>query len=273
MFLKKENLYHPFTNSSIGFFVMDGKSGNDDYQFVLENFDLFYQPTEHPIFALVLLVMRILIGSTGVYVNWKLYRMVKKENGLVNGVTQIYCLSSIVIGPIVLLFKTSTDFVHPLNEVIGQWYCSFGRLTGYFVFQVIIFHSLVVALMRYCFIVHEERVRQIGKNKTKKFFACLSIFIPVLFVTWRVLENAELDGFHFLNRCYGIDHKVFLAEASPKTLVFCVFESSQTTSMYDKILRITREATCKFKAVLVLFMGGNFSEAFIYYKTISHIQR
>ena len=127
--------------------------------------------------------------------------------------------------------------------------------------------------MRYCFIVHEGRVKRIGKNKTKNLFALLSILIPILFVTWGVFENSRVDGFHFLNRCYGIDHKVFLSETSPKRQLFCVFASSKTSSMYDKILNITLEATCIFKAVLTMLMGGNFSEAFIYYKTISHIKR
>ena len=149
--------------------------------------------------------------------------MAKEEKSIVNEVTQFYCLISMIAYPILLLYQTTADFVHPRKDIVGNWYCVIGRITFYIQLNVMLFHSFIVALMRYCFIIHEERAKAFGKTKLKNIFLWITIFIPCLFVTWGFMENQEMDNFLFLNRCYGIDHKVFQAELTGGTRLFCVF--------------------------------------------------
>ena len=79
---------------------------------------------------------------------YKLLKMVKKEKGLVNDVTQFYCIVMITNYPTWLLFVTMTDFLHPLKDIMGQWICSLMRIVFYMNFNVVIFHSFFVAFMR-----------------------------------------------------------------------------------------------------------------------------
>jgi hypothetical protein len=136
--------------------------------------------------------------------------------------------------------------------------------------------SFIIAMMRYWFIVHEEKVQKYGKEKTKRIFAFLSVFIPLFLVIWGTAENTELDPLIFVNRCYGRDHKVFLINISPLEVFnpyYCKFGNYSDEGMYGIILEMFKRATCIFKTILMLLMACNLTEGIIYYKIFSHIKR
>jgi hypothetical protein len=280
MGLKSQNLYHPFIKSDLGFFVHDTFSTENDTTFVLENIDFYYQPVEEPAFGILFIVLGLIMLVTAEFIQFKLFFMVKRENGLVKEVTHIYSLSCIIMIPFWLIIPSITDFIHPLNEVIGEWFCFLVRSFAFFHFNIITMHSLIIAMMRYWFIVHEESVRKYGKEKTKRFFAFLSIFIPLFLSIWALADtlagNIELDPFLFVNRCYGRDHKVFLINISPLEVFnpyFCKFGNYSEKGMYGKILETLQRASCISKTIIYLLMAGNFTEGIIYYRIFSHIKR
>ena len=279
MGLKNNNLYHPFTNSELGFFVPYSTTSNSkpyDTPFVLKNIDLYYQPVEEPGFGILYIVLGLILLAAAEFVQFKLYCMVKKENGLVKEVTQMYSLSSIIMYPFWLIVPTITDFIHPLNEVVGEWFCYLVQSLTFFHLNVITMQSFLIAIMRYWFIVHEENVKKHGKEKVKKFFAFLSIIVPLIMVIWGTAENTGLDPFLFVNRCFGRDHRVFLINISPLKFFnpyYCEFENYNGKGTYGKILELFTRATCIFKTLLTLLMASNISEGIIYYKIFSHIKR
>ena len=270
----KVNTYNPFTKSSLGFSVSSNFS-NAKYSFnLLDNLDLYHQPLEHPSTAISLFVARFLFILLAELILYKLLKTVRKENGLVNEVTQFYCIALITNYPFWLLFMTITEFLHPLKNIMGQWICSLMRVVFYTLFNVVIFQSFVVALMRYFFIVHEEKVKRLGKKKIKKIFLFLIIFFPCLFIVWGFIQNQELDAFKPINSCYAIDHKVFLAELineTPGKHLFCVFD--KIDGKYEYILSVVRYITCMTKQVLLILFGMNVFEGLIYYKIFSHMTR
>ena len=276
MVFNTENFYHPFSDSYLGFFGYDDKSKENDTCMVLENIDLYYQPVEEPAFGTIVLVTHILSLILGELVQFRLLAMVKNENGLVKEVTQIYSLTSIICCPISIIFTCATDFIHPLNEVIGQWFCTLAWIITFFFFSVITFQSFIVAMMRYCFIVHDEKVRKFGKEKTKRIFEFLTLFIPLMLVILEGIENPELHPFIYINRCYGKDHRLFLMDHSNFQVsnpYFCQFENHNDEGTYGTVLQILRKSSCISRMVINILMGFNFSEAILYYKIFSHMKR
>ena len=271
MVLNQNSLYNPFSQSSLGFSLFGEPPNDNNTNHVLEDVDLYYQPVEYPPIAIVNFLIRLSYFSLGEHVQFKLYKMVRKENGLVNEVTQFYSIASMVAYPVLLLHQTSVEFFHPMIDIAGHWFCIVGRLVFYFQLNVMIFHSFFAALMRYWFIVHEEKVQSFGKEKVKKIFLLTTIFVPFLFVTWGIMENQELDNFMFLNRCYGIDHKVFLAELTTGTNLYCVFTDIGIPG-FEYILNIIRQITCIIKFIVTVLIGLNLSELVIYIKIFSHIR-
>ena len=271
MSLNTRHLYHPFGQSSLGFSLSSNLHENRT-SLIIEDIDLYYQPLPNPAIATIQFLLKLTYTVLGEFVHFKLLNMVNKENGLVNEVTQFCCIVSLVVNPVGLLYETATDFFHPLKEIVGNVVCAAGRIIIYLHTYVAIFHSFITALMRYVFIIHEERVRAIGKTKTKRIFLILAISIPIVFVTWELVENQEFDMFLFLNKCYGIDHKVFLAELSTGKEMFCKMTPFGTNEHHPFTIKM-REYTCIIKFVLSLVAAFNISEGFLYILIFSDIKR
>ena len=278
MVLSYRNLYHPFLESDFGFFVQKGEFQEEFYEgFVVEEIDLYYQPLPDPVIGISFHVFRIILVGIGEFIHIKIWKLLNEENGLVKQVTKVYTITVMIVSPFMSLFNASIDFIHPLSEVIGEWYCTFGRLFMYLCWNIVSFHSFFVALMKYLFIVHEEKVDIYGKEKVKKGFLFLSFLVPLIVVTWGAIENEELDAMSFINKCYGRDHKVFLVDTSTLNVAgrnFCGYENidnNQTLTEWFSSLLL--QLSCIARVGISLFMGFNLFEGLLYFKILSHIYR
>ena len=138
----------------------------------------------------------------------------KRQNGLLTEITMVMTFAQILICPLNLIHSTAVASIHPLNEVIGDWYCHLASLLidihGIFVLS----HSMFSAVMRYVFILHHEKVQSYGREKVKRYFLVLYIVNCLLGVIWVRLEGPELSIIQTVNKCFGKDHKMFLLESS-----------------------------------------------------------
>jgi hypothetical protein len=106
--------------------------------------------------------------------------MVKKENGLLTHITKLLEIFQVILWPFLLLWDLTINLVHPVNEVIGDWFCALGWFL-LVLFMIIVLNSLyIAALMRYFFIIHQTRVNAYGKTRVKRILLVLSIAIPAL---------------------------------------------------------------------------------------------
>ena len=136
--------------------------------------------------------------------------------------------------------------------------------------------SFIVAMMRYWFIVKQESVEKYGKEKTKRGFLYLSIFLPVIICLWGIAENIELDLWLFVNRCYGIDHRMFLINIAPDTASnpkFCQIGTFDDKDLNGKILVFIERASCFFKFIVTVVLTANITESILYYKIFSRMKR
>ena len=269
--------YHPFNKSYFGFFIHGLESTQRRLiGFALEKIDLNQQPVLEPHLAFILFFIRSSLVFIGACIQLKLYLNIKKDDSLLKENAQLYAINHLVLWPTWLVLTTTTDFIHPVNEVFGQWFCILGSFLFYLGGLIMAFHSLVAALMRYLFIVHEAKVKEIGISRMKKIFLILSFLIPFIVALWTTLDAPEINAMHFINKCYGTDHKSFLIETSSLNVLksnFCAFEDYSETRMYGRLFQELRKLSCIGKTVVTLFIGFNFVEAFLYYKIISHLKR
>ena len=164
-------MYDPYFKTYLG--LLNQQHKNSSTYMAGSNIDhinLYYQPTPHLSTAIIFCTFRIIFLVIGEVVQFKLFKLVRKENGLVKEVTQLYTLTLMTSCPVWVILISVSDFVHPANEVIGQWFCTFGWLYTFFSWNIISFHSFIVATMRYFFIVKEEKVKRYGKPKAKRSF-------------------------------------------------------------------------------------------------------
>ena len=272
MFFKQESFYHPFTKSFLSFGATE-YSGENVTLSILQEIDLYYQPVEETVTGISYLAIEIILAVFSVFIQIKVFCLAKKEQGILREVTQIYLLSCLICLPF-MLFVHATDFIHPLNEIFGQWICTLMRFTLYLQINIVTYHSFVVAMLRYCFIVQEEKVQRYGKEKTKKLFIVSSILIPLLIVGWGFIENSEIDPVRYINRCNGIDHKFFLASTTNlNPYISLNLINSNSEDLFGKFLEIIKTTSFILKTFFNVLLALNLTEGFLYYKIFSHINR
>ena len=274
MFIESRNLYHPFLGSCLGIYIPDEFHKENSSGSVLQDLDLYYQPLKDPAIGIIICSIRLILILIGEFVHSRVLILIKKENGLVKEVTMICTITNMIVWPFWVIFTSGTDFLHPINEIIGKWFCSLSNLFMFYSFSIISFNSFIVAAMRYLFIVHKEKVEKFGKRKTKTVFLFFNLFVPAILVVLDVIENAELNPLSYINKCNGVDHKVFLADGKVFLApLSCGPAISVGTDLYGVMLEMIKRTCCIVKLVLVLVMGLNFFEGIIYFRIFSHIDR
>ena len=275
--LNSENLYHPFSNTTFGVFLNNAIVDDSVFGFVIEDVNLYYQPLQHPLIAVVFIALKLIILVAGGYLHVKVYRLMKQENGLLKNVTLLFVCCQMMFWPFVMIFSAITDFIHPMSEVAGQWFCHTGSFIFYFLGNIITSHSFIAALMRYFFIVHREMVNGYGREKAKRLFLVISVMLPLFMAAWEVVDGTELDSMSFINKCNGKHHKVFLLETSTSNVArrnFCGFEDyDNSVGISSQIGSIIHRISCVANRVIMLIMGLNVSEGVLYCLIWSHIYR
>ena len=275
MFPKTRPFYHPFENSTfIGFWITKEQQNFNLPGSIIDSVDLYYQPVQQPTIGTIFFGLKFTIILIGEMINSRLLNMMYQESSVINEVTKLYLFNQMISYPVSLVFITVTDFIHPANEVIGRWFCTLGWICIAFCGYITIFYSFFIALIRYFFILHPDQVEDYGKEKVKKIFKLLMIVIPILCVLWEATEEVAL--FSYINKCYGTDHKVFLMETSTLDVLankFWTLENGKHGEWLSSFILFSKRVSKLLKDVVLIVMGCNLSEAFIYFKVIRHIHR
>ena len=269
--------YHPFNQNSLTFFLQTDSSPNKSSLAILDDVELYQQPVEKPNIAILFFFIRLVFTILAEACNYRVLYVTRKDNGILNDIIKLQAYIILTSMPIRLIFITLTDLIHPLNEVLGQWICS-----SYWIFktissQMMLFHSLFIALLRYVFVAHNDKVVNYGKEKMKKLFWYLIIGIPIFNLLWVAIDLTEIDTDNFINRCNGVDHKKFLIQSwSSLGLIKKNFESLQIhresnnlTIFFAVLRRISKVA----QRVWIIFLASNITEGIIYYKLFQHMRR
>ena len=276
MELHSYHFYNPFKSPTLSFFLNDhnNKYGNDSMSFVMDDVDLYYQPLEPQWIAIFFFFVRLTIIVFGQFIGTKVVILMKRENGILSEVTILFMITQMVFHPILIFFELTVNLIHPVDEVMGPWVCYVAWLFYSFSTGIVLNYSFIAAIMRYIFVVHEERVVQQGKEKVKRYFLYLSIAVVITVIIMRIIDGTS--SLSFINKCYGRDHEVFLIETSSLAVLKRKFWESaeqQHQNLVDKLLDIAKRALKVLDSIQFLVLGFNITEAIIYKMIFSHLDR
>ena len=272
----RQNFYHPFQYSFFGFDLGKIDFQNHSTFNIIDNIDLYQQPVEEPSIAMIFFAVRCVIVIMAELCNYRVLVMMKKDRSILNTITKLQAYTIMVSMPIKLIFVTLTDFIHPLNEILGKWICISFWFEENISTQIIASHSLMVVLLRYTFIVHNTKVIEFGKAKLEKLFWNVSIIVPVLTVLWVASDLQDAIPSNHINRCNGMDHKMFLIRSwSSLGLIGTNFHlpNDQINDKLDILFAIMRKLSRIGHRIWRVFLGSNIAEGVIYFKLFRHMTR
>ena len=239
---------------------------------ILDEIDLYYQPLEKPSIVITFFFIKVLVICIGEAISIKLLASLNKEKTLLTDVTKFFITAQMIFQPIMNLTDLMNNLIYPVNEIIGNWYCFLTWLLWGVFMRAGLNHSFISALMRYFFIVHEEKVNEYGKEKIRRWFLYFSMATPIIQFSLQALEGSP--RLSFINKCYGNDHRVFLIEASTLNVFKANFVKIDEPYVDINSLREISIRIGKIvEAILFIFMGFNITESFLYYKIFNKIDR
>ena len=274
MMVTKRNIYHPFVNNSLGFFINSQKVAYSEELFT--DLNLYWQPVQDPKISIPVLVIYILIFLAGSYVHYHLWKMLQREENLVSHVLKAYVIVQMIFWPFSFIFGSVTSNIYPLAEITGSWICIFGFFVIYPGLIFINFHTTIMAIMRYTFIVHDKKVASFGKQRTKDIFHRILGFVPIFMSIWVYFGaiDRDFDGWTAINKCNGSYDKIFLllwGFEEPQDVWSARCGTKKIMEGPSSTIELIKFIQCKASATLFLLLLPNMFEGFIYYRTWTHI--
>ena len=281
MQIPRDHFYNPFLESYLGVMTENAHGAENQTGLILDDVNLYHQPVPDPMTASIFCIILSISLFTGIYLHCKVWAMLRKDYGVLNNVTKIFVIANIGVWSLSIVLVSTTNAFHTFPDEITQYVCTPLWFLLYFCIHTLGFHSFITALMRYCFIVHTEKINSWGKDKVKKVFELLSVFIPLFLTTIKAFDGLDYDALSSVNKCYNEHHEVFLLKGATFTqqssTSICDVPGYEDMEGHVKYMALGKKSLCLcFKVgfwVVALVMGSNLSEGFIYYKLFTHMQR
>ena len=221
----------------------------------------------------------------GLLINSKFLHLMKTDQGksvqrgqregmLVKDVMTTFTIVNMVFYPLHFFAKWYVHSALPLPDWIYHCYC-YNRLFLFSVHGYLAFSSLVVAAMRFAFIVHNDKVILWGKNRVKKMFYFVSIFLPLtvalMYDSAHFRESSTKPPPFFLClKSYEIASNRSATEYSINTTSF---QSPLHSFVHQFVPRSITDVVSNVCGALAIIVCSNLAEGILYWKIYSHAKR
>ena len=219
----------------------------------------------------LLTVAYFVLFAFGTFIHVKIVSTCRKEKDKTWQIDITHSIGMAFVFFYAIIFERLIDNVPDLHLYTGVWVC---YVTGFFYLfgtYVILFHSLVISLMKYVFIVHQKTVRQLGEEKFKRIFFITNIFHP-LFLTISSLLLLDFEAYSGLIQCFDLKKELIerynTTTGNLERMFFCKLNSEEYESFY-----FIKQGFCAGKMIWVLAFSCNIPESFFYYKIFRKIKR
>ena len=157
--------------------------------------------------------LSVIIIPLGIKIHKKLYRNIKNEEHLEKGkviqrIIKTYSIVQCFLWPLCLILSTPFLDHNILNNFTSEqkfYLIQISRFISTFLRHYAGFHSLIVALCRYVFIVFDAKADKIGIKKLRSFFINCSIELPLFITICEFLFYPAKDwisNFRFSNEAF-----------------------------------------------------------------------
>ena len=134
------------------------------------------------------IILCLILIPLGISVNKKLYHNIKNEEHLEKGqiiqrIIKTFSIIQCILWPSCLILSTPFLESNILNELASApkfYLTQFSRCLSTFLRHYSGFHSLIIAVSRYVFIVFNGKAEKIGVKRLRTFFISTSIEVPML---------------------------------------------------------------------------------------------
>ena len=133
------------------------------------------------------IILCLILIPLGILINQKLYHNIKNEEHLEKGqiiqrIIKTYSIIQCILWPSCLILSTlflENNILKELAPASKFYLTQFSRCLSTFLRHYSAFHSLIIAISRYVFIVFNGKAEKIGVKRLRTFFISTSLAVPM----------------------------------------------------------------------------------------------
>ena len=179
-----------------------------------------------------------------------------------------------------LIMRVITDIIDDLHLFTGEWFCyTYMAFHFYGLFHVSV-HSMVIALFKYVIIVWHKKATDIGHERIKTIFNCISIispaFVIAIFLSSRPDFFTAYQGMHIANTCLGkgdLNLTMSVNGSASKLHDLCEISKPIEEVSFETVLYIARRLLCWMNVILFYLNLWNVTECIIYIRIFGNMRR
>ena len=219
--------------------------------------------------SLVVALAVICFYIIGVYLHIKIIIVSKKEKSAITWKLDI--TNSILVLGFYTFFIFNLLIIHVVEDLYvltGQWLC-YGTtlMIDYHVFYML-GHSLVIVVMKYTLIIHEEKTRTI-KETIKKVFFLVNVCHPIISIVLTVLI---IPDFYPILVRHGEDNSCLSVRLQQK-LSTCWSIIQAQNNFVDQVWYHVQWMSCNILLVFRALIALNILEVCLYIKIFTYMRR
>ena len=224
-------------------------------------------------------VVLVLVFLIGLYLQIRIIMISTQDKEMTWKIDIAHSLIMIIYYSFQISFETSIHLVPELSQITGSWICHFAKFIKLYGMASIVGHSLFIAIYKYVFIIHDEKLRNIGLKKSKAIAIWIYILYPAVCAV-SFMFRPHYRAIFSINRCHGLQ---FLYrernETTPFTFkglaqknFFCGLGNYDPYNSFDYFIYVTNQAYCFLQVIWTCLIVGNIIEIYLYKNIFDYVK-
>ena len=208
----------------------------------------------------------------GLYLQIKIMRGLIRNKGVNWKVDVQHSIIMIGFFSFRICFEMVTYFIPTLHQYTGNWFCYITLFINQFGIASIFSHSLIIAIYKYIYVMHNPFILFIGEDKANLISVWISIILPALFAISFTARPSTMLSYSSILNCLGM-------KAEPldlRTFFTCGFDDvtyHDRNELSNQIINFVTIAGCTLTSILLAIIILNVFEVFCYYRLFAFAKR
>ena len=234
----------------------------------------------------LVLVLNLSLAIPYMYLDFLIHRMVSREQRKVGETLHGRALAIYAKFMVFAYFWFTINvngilsYTYPASEVLGSWYCYMVEIVHFGIVAYLGSFSLLIAAMKYWFIVHNAKAKKVGIERSLAIFITIHLSMCIVLPLLNVVSNGDVGLSYWVNKCWGNEvRNADLTISFGKKLgeMFCYFRVYQLDYYIGKraseYLEPCLRVLCGGLAFFMMLILSNLIELILYVLVLRHMDR
>ena len=217
----------------------------------------------------------------GLYIQIKIIIVSMREKGVNWKVNIVHSIVMITFFGVRISFEIVTYFIPSLHLYTGSWFCYLTLFVNQFGAASLLSHSLVVAIYKYIYVMHNDFILSIGENKASSISALISILLPLVLGTSFTARPSSFLSYSSVLNCLAMTVEKDTHAHVPWSRIFknyftCGFVDStdhKGNNLWNQVINVITILGCSLTSALLVLILLNIFEVICYCRLFAFARR